>query len=499
MNKKPTLSFWQIWNMCFGFLGIQFGFALQNANVSRIFQTLGASIDDIPLLWIAAPVTGLVVQPIIGYLSDKTWNRLGRRRPYFLYGAIAASIALLFMPHSPTLWIAAGMLWIMDASINVAMEPFRAFVGDMLPEEQRTRGFTMQSFFIGIGAVVASALPWMMTNWLAVSNTAPEGIVPDSVIYAFSLGALVFFLAVLWTVLKTREYSPEQLAAFEQYRAASRDAYSAAKPLPTNTQWLRGGALWILIGVGFALLVHWRGWDAQLHILAAMVSAFGLMQLITGSLQLQGRVQNGFYQVTCDLFRMPRTMKQLAVVQFFSWFALFSMWIYTTAGVTAHHYGSSDTASALYNQGADWVGVLFAAYNGFAALAAFVIPVLARRFNRKIAHIVCLCLGGLGLASFVIVKDPVWLLLSMVGVGFAWASILSVPYAILSCALPAHKMGVYMGIFNFFIVIPQILAASVLGLIMRGLFDNQAIYALVCGGAFMLLSAIATLWVDDRD
>lgn len=499
MNKKPQLSFWQIWNMCFGFLGIQFGFALQNANVSRIFQTLGASIDAIPLLWIAAPVTGLLVQPIIGYMSDKTWNRLGRRRPYFLYGAIAASLALLYMPHSPTLWIAAGMLWIMDASINVAMEPFRAFVGDMLPEEQRTRGFSLQSFFIGVGAVVASALPWMMTNWFGVTNIASEGQVPDSVIYAFSLGGLVFFLAVLWTVVSTREYSPEQLAAFEAYKAKSKKQQDAKQQERSLASWYQGALVWLALGLGFAALVHWRQWDAQLHILAAMALAFGVLQGLAGALKARGAVNNGFYEVPKDLFAMPRTMVQLAVVQFFSWFALFSMWIYATAGVTSHHYGAEDTSSALYNQGADWVGVLFAAYNGFAALAAFVIPIIANKYSRKTAHIICLCLGGLGLASFVVIDEPRLLLLSMIGVGFAWASILSMPYAILSCALPAHKMGIYMGIFNFFIVIPQIMAASVLGLIMREIFANQAIYALLCGGGFMLLAAVATLWVEDRE
>ena len=194
MKNKPTLGFWQIWNMCFGFMGIQFGFALQNANVSRIFQTLGAEVDDIPILWIAAPLTGLIVQPIIGYMSDRTWTGLGRRRPYFLGGAILASAALIFMPNSPTLWIAAGMLWIMDASINISMEPFRAFVGDNLPEKQRTTGFAMQTFFIGVGAVVASALPWVLTNWLSIANEAPPGVIPDSVKISFYVGGIAFLL-----------------------------------------------------------------------------------------------------------------------------------------------------------------------------------------------------------------------------------------------------------------------------------------------------------------
>jgi maltose/moltooligosaccharide transporter len=497
MTKKPQLSFWQIWNMCFGFIGIQFGFALQNANVSRIFQTLGAAIDDIPILWIAAPVTGLIVQPIIGYMSDKTWNRLGRRRPYFLYGALAASFALFFMPHSPVLWIAAGMLWIMDASINVAMEPFRAFVGDMLPEEQRTTGFAMQSFFIGIGAVVASALPWMMTNWFEVSNTAAEGVIPDAVVYSFYWGGAVLLVAVLWTVISTREYSPEQLEAFSRYQESLPNAYvstSHDKPVA----YLGIGIACLLIGAIGSTVIAQAQLDQQLYILGVGVTLFGAMLVLASQLQQRQKTDNGFYQIIDDLFRMPDTMKQLAVVQFFSWFALFSMWIYATSAVTSFHYGTGDTTTTAYNTGADWVGVLFAAYNGFAALAAFAIPVLARFTSRKTAHAINLCFGGIGLISFIFIQNPVWLIVSMIGVGFAWASILSMPYAILSCSLPARKMGVYMGIFNFFIVIPQILAASILGLIVRELFSGKTIYALVCGGVFMFLAAVATLWVKDR-
>ncbi|MGB3609956.1 MAG: MFS transporter [Cellvibrio sp.] len=497
MTEKPQLSFWQIWNMCFGFIGIQFGFALQNANVSRIFQTLGASIDDIPILWIAAPVTGLVVQPIIGYLSDNTWNRLGRRRPYFLYGALAASFALLFMPHSPVLWIAAGMLWVMDASINVAMEPFRAFVGDMLPDNQRTTGFAMQSFFIGVGAVVASALPWMMTNWFDVSNTAAAGVIPDAVVYSFYWGAAVLLLAVLWTVISTREYSPEQLEAFSRYQQSLQNSTSYSPPNKTP-YYLPLGLIALVLGVAGVLILAQMQIDQQLYILAVGVALFGLLLLIAHQLQKSGRTDNGFAHIIRDLFAMPNTMKQLAVVQFFSWFALFSMWIYATSAVTSFHYETQDTTSAAYNAGADWVGVLFAAYNGFAALAAFFIPVLARYTNRRVAHAINLCLGGLGLMSFLVIDDPRWLLLSMVGVGFAWASILSMPYAILSCSLPAHKMGVYMGIFNFFIVIPQILAASLLGLIVRELFAGETIYALVCGGVLMFIAALTTLWVEDE-
>lgn len=497
MTQKPQLSFWQIWNMSFGFLGIQFGFALQNANVSRIFQTLGAPIDDLAILWLAAPVTGLLIQPIIGYMSDKTWNRLGRRRPYFLFGAILASASLLYMPHSPALWVAAGMLWILDASINISMEPFRAFVGDMLPERQRTRGFAMQSFFIGVGAISASFMPWIMTNWIGISNTAEAGVVPDSVIYSFWLGGAVLLVAVLWTVFSTKEYSPEQLAAFDRHQSELRAAAPETETRSVSSYFSWGGAF-ALAGALFALMVEFFGLDPKLQVLAVLVAAIGLLQMLAGWMLRRGRVENGIYQVAHDLFHMPKTMAQLAVVQFFSWFALFALWIYGTSAVTSYHYGALDPTSLVFNEGADWVGVLFGVYNGFAALAAFAIPVLARWTSRKGAHMINLSLGAIGLISFLFVRDPVWLLVSMVGVGFAWASILSMPYAILSCSLPAHKMGVYMGIFNFFIVIPQIVAVSILGLMLRTLFDDQSIYILVTGGVSFLIAALATLLVTDE-
>ena len=495
MKQRPTLGFWQIWNMCFGFLGIQFGFALQNANVSRIFQTLGASVDDIPILWIAAPLTGLIVQPIIGHLSDNTWNRFGRRRPYFLVGAICASIALFIMPNSPVLWVAAGMLWIMDASINVSMEPFRAFVGDMLPEKQRTAGFAMQSFFIGIGAVVASALPWMMTNWFDVSNTAAAGEIPDSVKWSFYWGGAVFLLAVSWTVFRTREYSPEELAEFDALD--TQGAADGPGELRAASRYRNGGLVWMVGGVLLSALVHTQDWLAEeVFVLSGSAFVFGVLQLITATLQNRDRTDSGLYTIMHDLFHMPRVMRQLAVVQFFSWFALFSMWIYSTAAVTAHHYGTSDVTSSLYNDGADWVGVLFSVYNGFAALAAIAIPFVASRLGCRPCHTVNLVIGGVGLASFYVIRDPAWLLLSMVGVGIAWASILSLPYALLSNNLPASKMGVYMGIFNFFIVIPQLVAASLLGLLLRGLFGGEAIYCLVAGGVSMAIAGALTLLVD---
>lgn len=501
LRPKPRLSFWEIWNMSFGFLGIQFGFALQNANVSRIFETLGANVENIPILWIAAPVTGLLVQPVIGYFSDRTWNRLGRRRPYFLGGAILASLALIFMPNSPALWVAAGMLWIMDASINISMEPFRAFVGDNLPSEQRTTGFAMQSFFIGTGAVVASMLPWLLTGLFGVSNEAPEGVIPDSVRLSFYLGAAIFFIAVLWTVIKSKEYSPEEMASFEE----NQEREGFAKTIRTAEEYalhggrqMRLGAILLVLG---AVTTLWLTWQQlyQVMVLSGGLVFVGVLLILSGLMQRAGRYENGFVTILNDFQDMPQTMKQLAWVQFFSWFALFAMWIYTTAAVTSHIYGTSDTTSALYNEGANWVGVAFGTYNGVAAVVAFAIPVLARRTSRKIAHAICLVCGSVGLLSIFVISDPRYLLGSMVGVGIAWASILSMPYAILTGSLPPSKMGYYMGIFNFFIVIPQIVAAAILGFFIGRFFGGEAIYALLIGGASLVLAAALTLRVEDPD
>jgi len=483
MNQKPQLSFWQIWNMCFGFLGIQFGFALQNANVSRIFQTLGASIDDIPVLWIAAPLTGLIVQPIVGYLSDRTWTRLGRRRPYFLIGAILASLALLAMPNSPALWIAAGLLWVLDASINISMEPFRAFVGDQLPVKQRPTGYAMQSFFIGVGSVVASMLPWLLAQ-VGVANTAAPGEVPETVRYAFYAGGAVLLLAIGWTVLRTREYPPEKLKAWDEAPPMTRRPRDAARIR-------RNALIWLLVGAAGIAAVAGFGWDRQLYIFTGLIAAYGVALLLRTGL----RDDVAFSHIMDDLYDMPPTMRQLAVVQFFSWFALFAMWIYTTGAVTSLHYGSSDTASAAYNEGANWVGVLFAAYNGFAALAAVVIPWMVRHWGLRISHLINATLGGLGLLSFAVIRDPQWLLLSMVGVGFAWASILSLPYALLSDSVPAGKMGVYMGIFNFFIVIPQLVAASLLGFLLKTFLGGEPIQALVIGGISLIVAGLCVLRV----
>lgn len=496
IKMKPKLSFWQIWNMSFGFLGIQFGFALQNGNVSRIFQTLGADIDRIPILWIAAPVTGLIVQPIIGHMSDKTWTRLGRRRPYFLTGAILASIALILMPNSPALWMAVGMLWIMDASINISMEPFRAFVGDMLPDQQRTLGFTMQSFFIGTGAFIASWLPYVLTNWFNISNTAPEGQIPDTVKYSFYLGGIVFLLAVIYTVSTTKEYSPEELSSFDRPEKADRPEDIAE--VDATSKYVRRGIIWTIAGIIFSLPVIFLHLEKELYILAGGLSFFGILQLLSALSIHYGRERSGLVSIITDLYRMPKTMAQLAVVQFFSWFALFSMWIYTTAAVTSRIYGTSDTTSELYNEGANLVSGMFGWYNLFAAVfGLLLLPFLARVFNRRITHSISLVAGGLGLVSIFIISNPQNMIFSMLGVGLAWASILAMPYAILTGSLPTKKMGVYMGIFNFFIVIPQILAATILGFMVKSIFNGEAIYALLTGGCSLAVAAVLILFVQD--
>jgi maltose/moltooligosaccharide transporter len=511
-RTKPRLSFWEIWNMSFGFLGIQVGFALQNSNVSRIFQTLGAHQDAIPLLWIAAPVTGLLVQPVVGYFSDRTWGKLGRRRPYFLGGAIIASIALLLMPNSPSLWMAAGMLWIMDASINISMEPFRAFVGDNLPASQRTTGFATQSFFIGIGAVGATLLPWLLTEVFGVSNQAPAHMIPDSVRLSFYIGAAVFLAAVLWTVIKSREYSPAEVASFDENQVREEHVRKERAPAEFAANGRRqGGIGWLVLLVGAALTVGLyvlgRGSTLglapkdvfQIMILSIGIAVVGLLLVAAGMLQRQGKTNNGFVTIVNDFMEMPRTMKQLAWAQFFSWFALFAMWIYSTPAVTSHIYGTSDPTSAAYNDGANWVGIGFAVYNGVAAVVAFAIPLLARRYSPKIAHIICLLCGAAGLFSIYFISHRYLFLGSMVGVGIAWASILAMPYAILTGSLPPSKLGYYMGVFNFFIVIPQIVAAALLGVIVGRLLGGQAIYALVIGAGSFVLAALLMLRVKERE
>ena len=487
-RRKPDLSFLQIWNLCFGFLGLQFGFALQNANVSRIFQTLGASVDAIPALWIAAPLTGLLLQPIFGFYSDRTWTRFGRRRPYFLVGAVLASAALIAMPRSIGLWMAAALLWVLDASLNVSMEPFRALVGDQLGPVQRPTGFAMQGFFIGLGAIIASALPYVLAKW-GVSNAASAAggaaAIPDTVRLSFDIGAAVLLAAVVWTAWHTREHPPQDLLAFD---AANPGGLQASDRGPRR----RYGWPWLIIGAVAIAAIRLGDFDPQLYLLGVGALLWGLACLV-----FRGRPgPGGFNTLMEDLTQMPPTMRQLVPVQFFSWLALFAMWIYTTSAVAARFFGSSDPQTLAYNDGANWVGILFGAYNGFAALAAALIPIMVRRFGLRVSHLLNLCLGGAGLVSFLWIQDSRWLLASMVGVGFAWASILSLPYALLSNSVPPAKMGVYMGIFNIFIVIPQLVAASMLGLVLKFFFGAAPIYALALGGACFFLAALLALRIQ---
>ena len=495
-SAKPRLSFWQIWNMSFGFLGIQFGFALQNANTSRIFETLGSDTKNLAIYWLAAPVTGLLMQPIIGYYSDRTWHpKWGRRRPFFAIGAILASAALILMPNSPVLWVAIGALWIMDASINVSMEPFRAFVGDMLPESQRTKGFAMQSFFIGVGAVVASALPWIFTNWLGISNVADEGEIPSSVKWSFYIGAFAFFFAVMWTVFTTKEYPPEEEVTDNDVRQENESLTTEHSPF----YYFKIGALLFAVAISLSAWFAIQGLEPQLYVFAGMFALFGLTYVVAAMLMQRSQSENGLVQIVQDFQHMPKTMVQLAFVQFFSWFGLFAMWIYTTSAVTSHIYGSSDPTTVTYNEGADWVSLLFAGYNGVAAIFALAIPYLARVVGRKVMHMLALSCGGIGLVSFYFIQDPTLLIISMVGVGIAWASILTIPYAMLSASLPANKMGYYMGIFNFFIVIPQIIAASILGFLVTQFFNGEFIFALVLGGSSMIIAGLFNLLVNDNE
>jgi maltose/moltooligosaccharide transporter len=478
---RPRQGFAGLWNISFGFLGIQIGFALQNANMSRVFQSLGESIDNLPLLWIAAPLTGLLVQPIIGHYSDRTWGRFGRRRPYFLAGAVLATLALFSMPNAPVLLAAALLLWVLDASLNVSMEPFRAFVGDMLDKEQHTAGYAIQTAFIGAGAVIGSATPWLLDH-LGVSNVAVGGGLPDTVRWSFYLGGAALLLAVLWTVLTTREYSPAEIAAFDG------PVETAPPPSPAR---IGAGAPWLFGGAALGALVLFAGLEKELYLLAGLLTAFGLARMIT-AVTKAGLLGD----LMADFSGMPPVMKQLALVQFFSWSALFIMWIYTTPVVAQYVFRATDPASPGYNEAGNWVGILFAAYNAVATFAAlFVLPPLAARFGKARTHAIALALGAVGYASFLVIRDANVLLAAEIGIGIAWASILAMPYAILASALPQAKLGVYMGLFNVFIVIPQLLVATVIGTVMRHFFPGQPIYTMAIAAAVMGLAALATLRV----
>jgi len=485
--RKPMLGFRSLWNISFGFFGIQIAFALEGANVSRIFQTLGASVDQLPILWIAAPATGLIVQPIIGHFSDRTWGRLGRRRPYFLAGAILCALAMAGMPIAPALWVAAVLLWVMDACINISMEPFRAFVGDMLDERQRTQGYAVQTIFIGAGAVAASLAPALLTDIFHVSNVAPEGIVPATVRYSFYGGAAALIGAVLWTVLSTKEYSPEQMAAFGE--GADEDAPRHAIHAPSARQ----GAVWLVVGLIVIAAVALLGLDKPLYILGFGLGAFGLAQIVNRWRVAQGKTESPLNHILSDLASMPPTMRRLALIQFLSWFGLFILWIYATPVVTQYQFGATDPASKLYNEGANWVGVLFAVYNGVAALYAMAMPAIARRIGQARLHAINLVIGGAAFASFALIRDPDWLLVSMVGVGMAWASILTIPYAILCGSLDQTKLGVYMGLFNIFIVAPQLVVSTVMGSLAAHVYPHEQVISFVIGGGFMVAAALCTL------
>ena len=447
--EKRRLSFWQIWNMSFGFLGIQMGFALQNANASRILQIFGADVHELSWFWIIAPLMGLIVQPIIGHYSDNTWSKFGRRKPYFLVGAILASIGLILMPQAdmfiaflPALWVGAGMLMIMDASFNIAMEPFRALVGDNLRTDQRTQGFSVQTALIGFGAVIGSWLPYALTNWFGVSNETTQGVVPMNLILSFIIGAVVLVASILVTVLTTKEYSPEELESFI---------------------------------------------DKEIH---------------AETLEVDGEEKkSSLLDIFDDFRKMPTTMRQLSWVQFFSWFGLFGMWVFSTPAIAQHIYGLpyTDSSSSSYQDAGDWIGILFGVYNLVAAFYAFALPYIAKKIGRKRTHSISLIIGGLGLLSIYIMPDKNWLIVSMIGIGIAWASILAMPYAILAGSISPKKMGVYMGIFNFFIVIPQIINALIGGPLVKYAYNNQAIFALMISGVSFLLAAALVYKVKDVD
>jgi len=440
-KTKPTFSFFQILSLSMGFMGIQFGYALQNGNASRILQTFGADMEQLSWFWLAAPITGLIIQPIIGHYSDHTWTRLGRRRPFFLVGAMLAAIALMLMPNAgvfagfiPAMFVGAGFLMIMDASFNVAMEPFRALVADMLPVDQSTLGFSIQTFLIGVGAVVGSWLPYVLAEWMGISKVAASGGIPDNVVFSFYIGAAVMVVTILWTVITTKEYSPEEMAQFNPNKEVVPE------------------------------------------------------EIIR------------FSNIFRDFLAMPKTMKQLAPVQFFTWIALFGMWVFTTPAVAQHIYGLSvtDTKSLSYQEAGNWVGIIFGVYNGVAMIYALLLPVIAHKIGRKLTHSLSLTAGAIGLISIYFISNPTNLIFSMIGVGMAWGSILSMPYAILAPALPVRKIGIYMGIFNIFITVPQIVNGIFGGMIVKRIFDSQAIYALIMSGCFLLIAALSVLWVEDK-
>jgi maltose/moltooligosaccharide transporter len=489
--EKPRQNWAGLFNISFGFFGIQIGFALQNANMSRVFQSLGSSIDDLPALWVAAPLTGLLVQPIIGHLSDKTWlGRLGRRRPFFLLGAVLAALSLIAMPESNVLLMAAVLLWVLDASLNISMEPFRAFVGDMLRKDQHTAGYAVQTAFIGVGAVVGSIFPYLLDHW-GVANSAAPGQIPDTVRYSFWAGGLALFAAVLWTVLTTKEYSPDELRAFGGSDAAEAPAgHNLAGRSSSGPFW------WIAAGGLLALATEQWGLEKEVYLLAMLLVSYGVISHLAIRLARAGKNANMLTAIVGDFSGMPDIMRRLAVVQLFSWSALFIMWINTTPVVAQNFFGSGDPASAAYQDGGNWVGVLFSVYNGVAAIAALtLLPLLSRRIGMAKTHIFCLLAGAAGFASFFVFTTPEQLIVSEIGIGVAWASILAMPYAILASSLPQAKLGIFMGLFNVFVVVPQLLVATVMGSIMKAFFPDQPIWTMAFAAITLVLAAAAMLRV----
>ena len=493
--EKPRQSFAGLWNISFGFFGIQIGFALQNSNMSRIFQTLGSSLDDLPALWIAAPLTGLLVQPIVGYMSDRTWlGRLGRRRPYFLAGAILAALSLLAMPLAPVLLVAALLLWLLDASLNISMEPFRAFVGDMLGKDQHTSGYAVQTAFIGAGAVVGSIVPFLL-DYFGIANEAPPGVIPDTVRYSFWFGGIALFLAVLWTVVSTKEYSPDEMRGFGEEGA---DEANALTLRALAARGFGGSALWIGAGLLVVLAVAQFELEKEVYLLGGLLIAYGLASIIAIFTARGGTSSNMLSSIVGDFKGMPSLMKKLALVQFFSWSALFIMWINTTPVVAQNFFGSADASSAAFQEAGNWVGVLFAVYNGVAAVAALtLLPFLAKRIGKAKTHIVGLLCGAAGYASFFLFTDPQHLIIAEIGIGIAWASILAMPYAILASSLPQAKLGIYMGLFNVFVVVPQLLVATVMGSIMKAFFPTDPIYTMAFAAATLVLAALAMMRVTE--
>jgi len=491
-RSKPNLNLGQIINMSLGFFGIQIGFALQNGNVSRIFQTLGADMDLLPILWLAGPITGMLIQPVVGYFSDKTWGPLGRRRPFFLGGAILTTIALFIMPNSPVLWVAAGTLWILDASLNITMEPFRAFVGDMLPSRQRPLGFSMQTVMIGSGAVMASLAPYILTQF-GVSNEAAEGVIPDNVRWSFYLGGVALLMAVLWTVFRTKEYSPQELEEFgkDADNIFEKEGGIESAERPASNFFLKWGLVITLIGVALCAAIWQLGGDKQFFVLAGGLIFLGVLFLLNSKFVSEDRdTRNFLSDVLGDLTTMPSVMKRLALVQFFSWIGLFIMWIYTTPAVAMQAWDTMDATTKAYQDAGDWVGVMFAVQNGVAAVYAIFIAAIARKVGTRRLHAFNLLVGAAGFAGYLVFGSKMGLLVPMVALGMAWGSILALPYAILSDALPVRKMGIYMGIFNLFIGIPQLLVGGTMGPILRSLEDNLAP---MVGGVPLLAILIASV------